>query len=196
MEDLWIADRGFLMGKKKKNKRGKLWIHTLWHVVSVFLVFYILTQVILGVFCVRETSMSPNLSGLVLSNRLSYKVRDPMRGDVIIFQRKDRLLVKRVLGLPGDTVRIWGGRVWIGDTLVQEDYLADTVITDGNMSYQVPDGMYFVLGDNRDVSMDSRTFSEVFVDREKIKGRVFYCLPSLWDFPGKVLVQTKGGKRS
>ncbi len=179
--------------KTKRKIQKKRLMDTLFRLFFVLLVFTILTQGIFGIHMVRETSMSPNLSGLVLSNRLSYKARDPMRGDVIIFRRKDRLLVKRVIGLPGESLRIWGGRVWIKGKLLEEDYLADSVITDGDQSYKVPDGMYFVLGDQRDVSLDSRAFPECFIDREKIQGRVFYSLSSFSQFPGKIISQTKGG---
>ena len=151
------------------------------------LFIYLLFWQIFSFNMVEQTSMLPNISGLIVSNRLAYVTRDPARGDVIIFRENGRILVKRVIGIPGDTVAFYGGRVILNSCLLEEPYLSDDIMTDGDGFYTVPEGMYFVLGDNRDNSDDSRYFDEPYIERDQIIGRTFLDFKSFtnWEIVPK-----------
>lgn len=125
----------------------------------------------------------------VLVDKLTYHFHSPQRGDVIVFhnpepEKWNLLYIKRVIGLPGETVEIREGRVYItkdGKQHVLEESKYIPLITDYQMSpLTVPDGKYFVLGDNRNSSTDSHTGWTV--PRENIIGKVWLCYwpPSEW----------------
>lgn len=121
---------------------------------------------------------SPSMQGTLqpgdkfIAEKFSTKVlhRSPERGEIVIFQHPDHpkeTWVKRVIGMPGDLVEIRAGRVWINNEPLQEDYIEDEVMFDyGPVS--VPAGQYFVLGDNRDNSLDSRYWG--YLPQEYIEG--------------------------
>ena len=116
-----------------------------------------------NVMLVNGFSMMPLLhSGQVLVlNRAAYQAgvgAGPHRGDLVIFRREQEYLVKRVIGLPGELVRVDTGRVFIDGVQLDEPYVLDTddytyPLQGGTV--RVPDGQYFVLGDNRPESTDS-----------------------------------------
>lgn len=167
----------------------------LWIIKKAIPLFFVLVAVyfllfrIFGLHYIQQDSMQPNITGFAISNRLAYREKDPRRGDIIVFTTEHKTMVKRVIGLPGDTVTIWGGEIFINGKILNEPYLDDKVITDGDKTYTVPSGMYFVLGDNRDGSYDSRYFTDPFIDRGNIEGRIFYCLRSIKEFPGTPINQ-------
>ncbi len=108
----------------------------------------------------------------IISSRIHYWSNDPERGDVVLFDppfEEEYYYVKRVIGLPGDTVTIRDGLIYINDATepLDEPYLAET--PRGNFGpYQVPEGCYFMLGDNRNHSNDSRYWSSPYVPRKNI----------------------------
>jgi len=123
-------------------------------------------------------SMEPTLQidDRLIVDKVTYRLRNPERGDVIVFNPTDTLkqqkfkdaFIKRVIGLPGETVEVAGGRVFINGKPLQESYI------DEEPSYQwgpreVPEGQYLVLGDNRNNSYDSHYWG--FVPRDRIIGR-------------------------
>jgi signal peptidase I len=117
--------------------------------------------------------------------RQAYRSHDPERGDIIIFQSglpdensgRDKLLIKRVIGLPGDQIMISGGQLYINGEVYKEDYLKDgytpafEIPAEGE-TYTVPEGSYFCMGDNRAGSVDSRRAEVGDVSRDSIKGKV------------------------
>jgi signal peptidase I len=114
----------------------------------------------------------------VLVDKTVYRFRDPERGEVVVFDRppgaptEDARLIKRVIGLPGDTVSGHDGSVWIGDRRLDEPYVNPTC--GGTLDFppwRVPANSYFVMGDNRCDSMDSRYFGPV--SRSHLTGRAF-----------------------
>lgn len=119
----------------------------------------------------------------VIGFRLSYLFSEPERGDVVIFDYPDNestLYVKRVIGLPGETVEIIDGKVyiWKDETgedkmLLEEDYLKETP-TGSYGPFEVPEGHYFMLGDNRNDSWDSRKWQNKYVAEEKIRCKVWF----------------------
>lgn len=111
----------------------------------------------------------------LFGNRLAYVFSDPQRGDIVIFHYPDDekvLYIKRIIGLPGETVEIKNGGVYIDGKLLEERYL--NVTTQGEFGpYEVPEGKYFMMGDNRNNSADSRFWDNTYLDRSKIVGKAF-----------------------
>jgi signal peptidase I len=121
------------------------------------------------------TSMLPTIESweVVRVDPDAYTLEGPERADVVVLQHTpDQQLrnAKRIVGLPGETVAISGGHVYIDGEPLDEPYLpAGTITASSRTEYSVPDGHYFVLGDNRAVSADSRHFG--FIPLEWISGR-------------------------
>lgn len=133
---------------------------------------------------VEGTSMEPTLHNgqHLLIEKLSYKVKDVERFDIVVFQPfyedKDTFYVKRIIGLPGETVQIKDNVIYINDQPLDENYGADTY-TEGKMAeskIQLGDDDYFVLGDNRDVSKDSREEDVGLLTSKSIIGRVWVSI--------------------
>ena len=126
-------------------------------------------------------SMHPTYKNgeFLMANKISYKFSEPQRGDVIIFKFSDTQdFIKRIVGIPGDKVMIKDGRIYINDKLLDEsNYLEDTVISNGGsyihegQTITVNENEYFVCGDNRTNSSDSREFGPI--DQSKIKGKAW-----------------------
>lgn len=138
-------------------------------------------------FVVDGNSMQPTLydGERVFVSKLVYHFRSPKRGEIIVFRYPSdpsRDFIKRVIGLPGDTVRIETGKVYVNGVPLDEPYLQ--VSTQGQYSTggKVPEGTVFVLGDNRNFSLDSRDPSVGFVRIELIKGKASAVVwpPSRW----------------
>ena len=119
----------------------------------------------------------------IIALRLSYVLGSPGRGDIAVFEypdiaegEKPVLYVKRIIGLPGDTVEIKDGKVYINSSaepLSEGSYLKETPSGDFG-PYEVPEGSYFMMGDNRNNSLDSRFWNNTFVKRDKILGKVIF----------------------
>jgi signal peptidase I len=130
-------------------------------------------------FYIPSSSMEPTLAvgDRVLVNKLSYDLHDENRGDLVVFERPDgsageiKDLIKRVIGLPGETVEIRDGAVLIDGRVLDEPYLADDEVLADFAPVTVPDDHVFVMGDNRDDSRDSRVFGPI--EDDSIVGRAF-----------------------
>ena len=121
---------------------------------------------------VYNISMQPTLheGNLLVVNKLAYKIGEPKRGDIIVFHYQGTVTedyIKRVIGLPGDTVDVRGGIVRVNGQAITEPYIAELPGYTG--TWKVPEGELFVLGDNRNHSSDSHDWG--FVEQEWVVGR-------------------------
>lgn len=161
------------------------WLLSAMRVAVVSTLVFLLTVNFVGQgFRVDGRCMEPNLrhGERVLTEKLTYRWRPPQRGEVVVFNVPDGtgdLMVKRVIALPGERISIRDGKVYINGRLLPEPYRRY------EMHYfmrerTVPEGMLFVMGDNRDVSNDSRDWG--FLPIANVRARVWcrYRLP--WHF--------------
>jgi signal peptidase I len=131
---------------------------------------------------IPSDSMVPTLrvGDQLIVEKLSYHLHAPQRGDVVVFKAPAALqeqnlrddLIKRIIGLPGDRIQVQAGQVFVNGKALSEPYL-ETVPDYGIGPITVPDGEYFVLGDNRNHSYDSHYWG--FVPQENIIGRAVWC---------------------
>jgi signal peptidase I len=129
-------------------------------------------------------SMRPTLEDgeFVLVNRLAYRLGDHQRGDIIVFHfpmDPDQELIKRVIGLPGDTVTIENGIVQVNGQPLSEPYIAAPPAYPG--TWQVTEGHLFVLGDNRNDSSDSHSWGLLPVENVIGKAILIYWPPTMWN---------------
>jgi signal peptidase I len=127
-------------------------------------------------------SMYPNYddSEFILTDKISYRRNDPKRGDVIVFHAPppyNEDFIKRIIGLPGEVVMLKNGKVYINDVELKESYLPGYVTTQRSflrdeVPYKVPDDYYFVMGDNRGFSSDSREWGPV--SKKSIVGKAWF----------------------
>lgn len=133
-------------------------------------------------FYVKGASMEPNFhdNEYLIIDELSYRIGSPRRGDVIVLRnprRESEFFIKRIIGLPGETIVISDGQVTITNDqnpqgwILHEPYLPKSVITSGTSSTPLGDKQYYVLGDNRASSLDSRVFGPI--ERREIIGRTW-----------------------
>lgn len=160
--------------------------------IAIFLFIYLL---VLQPHKIKGDSMQPNFPNgeYLLTDKVSYRFGEPERGDVVVFEppgSDGEEYIKRIIGLPGEEVSVKGGRVYIDGAILAESYLSETLRTSGaaflndNATANIPAGKYFVLGDNRIASSDSRMWG--FVEKDKITGRAWIIY---WPPPNVGLVE-------
>jgi signal peptidase I len=151
-------------------------------VVVALLAAFLIKTFLIQAFYIPSPSMVPTLQvrDRVLVNKLSYDLHPIHRGDIVVFKRppgegasdptiKD--LIKRVIGLPGDVLEARNGQVYVNDHPLREPYLPAGAVTLNLPRMTVPPGQYFVMGDNRLDSKDSRSFGPI--PKSLIVGRAF-----------------------
>ena len=154
-------------------------------IVALTLLIFVVIRFVLQTYHVDGASMQPGLTTqeYVMVNKTAYLFQPPERGDVVVFHypidtRQD--YIKRVIGLPGDTIQTDSTHVWVNGKLLKEQvYISSSYNQIGN-AWKVPPNQYFVMGDNRPVSEDSRSWG--FVPRSYIVGKaalVFWPLNKL-----------------
>lgn len=147
------------------------------YILGAFIIAFLISRFIIVNAYVPTESMVQTIMprDRVIANRLSYLFKEPQRGEIVVFKYPDNenlAYVKRIIGVPGDTVSINDGVVYINDSKLDEPYLQEP--RSGSYGpYTVPEGHYFMMGDNRDNSRDSRFWENKYVAREKILGKVF-----------------------
>ncbi len=163
-------------GSKETNWKKELleWILMLACTVAVVVVF---NSFIVVNMKIPSGSMEDGIQvgDRIFANRLSYVNSEPERMDIVVFRYPDdrsQLFIKRIIGLPGETVNIVDGKVYINDS---EAPLDDSFIKEpmrGSYGpFEVPEGHYFMLGDNRNNSHDSRKWENKYVPKEDILGK-------------------------
>jgi signal peptidase I len=164
--------------RRKSIKSAIEWVAI---IGGAFLAALLIKTFLLQAFFIPSASMETTLmkGDRVLVNKLSYDLHDLHRGDIVVFERppgeEDQQihdLIKRVIGLPGDTIEARDdGRIYIDDKPLDEPYLKAGTVTDRLPRQTVPEGQVFVMGDNRGDSKDSRFFGAI--DQSLIVGRAF-----------------------
>ena len=152
-------------GSKRSSCFGYL-IDTI-ETILLALVLFLAINTLSARVRVENVSMKPTLEPgeFLLVNRVAYKLGEPQIGDIIVFHApgvSDQDYIKRVIGLPGDEIRIEDGIVYVNDQPLYEPYVADAPSYTGTWS--IPEEEYFVLGDNRNNSSDSHLWGYVPVD--------------------------------
>ncbi len=152
-------------------------IKSMWSTIGSLIVAaaiaIIVSTMVMPVLKVTGTSMNPTLNNdeILLCNKLA----DPKRGDIVAFYYNNKVLIKRVIGLPGDVIDIAeDGTIYVNGEVLDEPYVSELALgeCDIELPYQVPEGRMFVLGDNRPVSIDSRSTSIGCIAEENVIGKV------------------------
>lgn len=155
-------------------------METIVFVGSLFIVVYLF---VMQPNQIKGASMAPTFENgnYIFTSKVTYKMREPIQGDIVVFhsiRNPDIEYIKRIIGIPGDTVLIQDQEVFINGSLLTENYIsAKTTLIPGSYikdgeAITVPQGHYFVMGDNRPRSSDSREFGPIEFD--SIVGQVFY----------------------
>lgn len=170
--------------KKDSKAKESSWVKELLQWAGVFAGAFILALLINRFLIVNAQIPSGSMEDTIMTgdrifgNRLTYLVSDPERFDIIIFKYPDdesQLFIKRIIGLPGETVEIHDGNIYINGSSepLQDVSIKEPMI--GNYGpYTVPEGCYFVMGDNRNDSKDSRFWEHTYVSRDEILGKAFF----------------------
>lgn len=142
--------------------------------VVVIIIVLLFKQYFFAPVRVNGASMDNTLKDkdILLLNIIDYKLNDNIkRYDIVVIDNGDEFLIKRVIGLPGDIVRCIDNELFINDKKIEENY---SIGKTSDFEVKVREGEYFVLGDNREVSLDSRYFGSF--KKEQIKGKTTHIL--------------------
>ena len=169
---------------QEKEKNQKKWGSFMLQLVAVIAIVVLLRSFVIGTIYVKGSSMEPNFhhGDLLLMNKLDVRISNPSYGDIVICQLHedgyDENIIKRVIGVPGDEVEI----VSEGDTYylylngerIDEPYIAEPMYSSGTIDYPytVPENSFFVMGDNRNASTDSRKHSVGAIEKKDIQGKI------------------------
>lgn len=167
---------------KYKNRYHSVLRSTVFTLLVVAAIAVLIATLWMPVLRIYGESMSPTLTdGSIV---VTLKTSSFKEGSIVAFYYNNKVLVKRVIAGPGDWVDIdEDGNVYVNNVFLEESYLTDgaKALGDTNITlpYQVPDGKYFVMGDNRDVSVDSRNTAVGCVSEEQLIGRLAW---TVWPF--------------
>ena len=167
--------------KKEKMTLKRFWKE--WkEVILILAAVFVTFKFILQIAWVPSGSMETTLptKSVLVGLHLPYVVGSPMpeRGDIVTFwsDELNKVLVKRVIGLPGDEITFAGGFVYINGQQLEEDYLPAQGITECDKSFTVPEGCFFPMGDNRTGSNDARSWANPYVPVSAIQAKPFLVI--------------------
>ena len=168
------------------EKRGSLrrFLLDVVETLALSLILFLGINAISARIRVESISMQPTLyaGDFIIVNKLAYRLGEPGRGDIIIFHYPPdpnrEPYIKRVIGLPGETILVSKGKVYVGDVLLDEPYISDSPDYDG--TWEVPGDSLFVLGDNRNSSSDSHSWGMVPLENVIGKAEIVYWPPTDW----------------
>ena len=160
--------------EKYRQRYKRVLKSTVYALIVVAAVAILITTLVLPVVQIAGNSMEPTLAeGDVV---VLVKNGELKRGDLCAFSHSNKMLIKRVIGLPGDCIEIDAeGNVYINSELVGEPYVANKLLgeCDIEFPFQVPENQYFLMGDQRDVSIDSRSSVIGCITKEQLIGKIF-----------------------
>ena len=179
--------------EEKDEKEKPFWRDILEMVIyfaAVFLIAFLIVTFVGQRTVVEGSSMSPTLSDgdNLIVDKITYRFSDPKRFDVVVFpyqHAKRTYYIKRIIGLPGEEVLIdTEGNIYINGQILEEDYGAEVILNQGraDIPIKLGDDEYFVLGDNRNNSSDSRDFMVGNIKRKDLIGRAFMRIYPFKDF--------------
>lgn len=176
--------------KKRKMEEKNTNFKNIRHIIVVYLtiavativsMIIIYTQILINAYIPSESMENTLMTGdRVIGNRLAYKLgKDPKRFDIVMFYAPDdpsTIYIKRVIGLPGEHVTIKNGKVYINDSKepLDDSFIPEDMETTGDKTYLVPANCYFMLGDNRNDSLDSRYWDNPYVSEDMIIAKAIF----------------------
>ena len=175
--------RDELKRENQRSRYAKAVRSTLYILITIAAAAVLISTLLLPIFRIYGSSMTPTLkAGNIV---VGVKGSSFDQGDIIAFYYNNKILVKRVIALPGDWVDIdQSGNIYVNDELLDEPYVQDKALgeCDIELPYQVPEGRLFVCGDHRSTSVDSRSSSVGCVSEEQIAGKIIFRIWPLSDF--------------
>lgn len=147
-------------------------------IISAFVIAFVLKTYVFQIALVNQISMEPTLheGQILVIAKVNYLFGDPARGDIVVLkdELENKHLIKRAIGLPGEVIEIKNNRVYIDEKELKPDYTEAPTQDNGFAKSKVPEGKYFVMGDNRPHSRDSRSDTVGFVSRSNIVGKAVF----------------------
>ncbi len=167
--------KDFLEGMSLVSQtKKKEWLEWTKAIIIALLIAFFIRTFLFATSIVEGESMEPTLEDgeRVVFNKLVYFIDQPERGDIVIIERPVQNYVKRIIGLPGETIEVNDGNLYINNEKYDQTFISDeTKRNTGSLGpIEIPEGSYFVMGDNRAISLDSRN-GLGFVEEDNIIGR-------------------------
>lgn len=187
--DVALDDNVDYVNIHKENTQKPTLLSELISYIKIFIIAFIIAFIFTRFVIINARVPTGSMKNTIMEDdklvglRLAYLFSEPKRGDIIIFKfplDESQNFIKRVIGVPGDVVQIMNGSVYVNGELLEEDYLLEPMIsTSENSVYIVPEDCFFVLGDNRNDSQDSRYWEKngvpsPYVHKDKILAKALF----------------------